>query len=205
MYTCYGSSRHHHRYEKDEWQARLKWVQWFLAWDCSYWEEVGPVAQQKHHGEMMYMPVAISVSHLREVILSCLREKSIEAPIPSVEWIRLQFWPRNLYATTGLWYTGRFDVKFAVQCCQLCWKYPDSKYIALILQYAKEFAVKHTNLPLMISVDDKAIIPVGGPDWPILSGVREDTTDPWLFTTAIEGFGSWLSPIRSCSLSSFFP
>ena len=68
----------------------------------------------------MHMPVAISVSHLREVILSRLREKSIEAPIPSVEWIRLQFWPCNLYATTGLWYTGRFDVKFAVQCRQLC-------------------------------------------------------------------------------------
>ena len=118
------------------------------------------------------MPVAISVSHLREVISSRLREKSIEAPIPSVERIRLQFWPRNPYATTGLRHTGRFDVKFAVQCRQLRREHPDSKYVAVILRYAKEFAVKHSDVSLMISVDDKAIIPVGEPDCPISSGVR---------------------------------
>ena len=85
----------------------------------------------------MYIPVAISVSHLREVISSRLREKSIEVPIPSVKWIRLQFWPRNPYATTVLRNTGRFDVKFAVQCCQLRREHPDSKYVAVILRYAK--------------------------------------------------------------------
>ena len=138
----------------------------------SYIEEVGPAVQERRHGETMYMPVAISVNHLREVISSRLREKSIEASIPSTEWIRLQFWPRNPYASSALRYTGRFDVKFAVQCRQLRREHPDSKYVAVILHYAKEFAVRHSDVTLMISVDDKAIIPVGEPDCPISSGVR---------------------------------
>ena len=86
--------------------------------------------------------------------------------------IRLQFWPRNPYAATALRYTGRFDVKYAVQCRQLRREHPDSKYVAVILRYAKEFAVHHAECTLMISVDDKAIIPVGEPDCPISTGVR---------------------------------
>ena len=55
----------------------------------SYLEEVGPAVQERRHGETMYMPVAIPVNYLREVISSRLREKSVEASIPSAEWIRI--------------------------------------------------------------------------------------------------------------------
>ena len=48
-----------------------------------YLEEVGPAVQERHYDETMCMPAAISVNHLREVISSRLREKSIEASIPS--------------------------------------------------------------------------------------------------------------------------
>ena len=41
----------------------------------TYLEEVDPAVQERRHGETMYMPVAISVSHLREVISSRLAEK----------------------------------------------------------------------------------------------------------------------------------
>ena len=41
---------------------------WFEL--TNYLEEVGPAVQERHHSETKYMPVAISVSHLREVISS---------------------------------------------------------------------------------------------------------------------------------------
>lgn len=121
----------------------------------------------------MYMPVAISVNHLREIISQKLKEKHPgEVPIPSLEWIRLQFLPCNPYTATALRYTGKFNVKYAVQCRQLRHEHPDSKYVAVILRYAKEFAVLHSEYMLMISVDDKAIVPIGEPHQPVSTGVR---------------------------------
>ena len=140
----------------------------------NYLEEIGPAVQERHHGEAMYMPVAISVNHLREIISSKVKEKfpQEEVPIPSLEWMRLQFLPRNPYTATALKYTGKFNVRYAVQCRQLRHEHPDSKYVAVILRYAKEFAVLHSELMLMISVDDKAIVPVGEPHLPVSTGVR---------------------------------
>jgi hypothetical protein len=40
-----------------------------------YLEEIGPAVQEGRHGEAMYMPVAISVNHLREIISGKLKEK----------------------------------------------------------------------------------------------------------------------------------
>ena len=64
-------------------------------------------------------------------------------------------------------------MKYAVQCRQLRREHPDSKYVPVILCYAKEFAVHHSECTLMISVDDKAIIAVGKQDCPISPGVRK--------------------------------
>ena len=114
-------------------------------------------------------------------------------PIPSV--------PCNLYATTVLQYTSKFDVKFAVQCQQLHRQHPDSKYVAVILHYAKEFAVKHSDVTLNISVDDKAIIPIGEPDCLNSFGVRaQSIIGCWQFIPANEGIGSrfplsWIVPL----------
>lgn len=44
--------------------------------------------------------------------------------------------------------------------------------MAIILHYAKEFAVIRSSIIMMISVDDKAIVPVGEPHLPVSSGVR---------------------------------
>ena len=85
----------------------------------------------------------------------------------------------------ALRHTGRFDVKYAVQYRPLCKKHPDAKYVAVILRYAKKFAVKYwectvssTEIIVMISVDDKVIIPVGEPEnqCPL---EYEGTTDLW--------------------------
>ena len=111
-----------------------------------FWEElqkyldVTPV-NERQHGDTMYLPIAVSVRDLRERIRECLLKQfpGDSKPIPSEEWIRLQFWPRNPYANSALHYTGKFKVKYAVQVHQMRKSYPDSRYVAILLQYANFF------------------------------------------------------------------
>ena len=87
------------------------------------------------------MPFVISLRHLQEIISERLQQKFPESThaVPSVEWIRLQFWPANSYTNTALWYTGRFNVKFGIQIRQLRKEHPDSHYVSALLQYVKNF------------------------------------------------------------------
>ena len=48
----------------------------------------------------------------------------------------------------------------------------DSKYVSVLLQYLKEFCVQERDIVNYVSVDDKAIIPVGEPGLPVSSSVR---------------------------------
>lgn len=120
------------------------------------------------------MPIAISVRHLRDIISDRLIQKfpAEEKEIPSLEWIRYQFWPRNSYSSSALRYTGRFAIKFGVQCRQMRKSHPDAHYVNALLQYVKGFVLKFKDFCQYISADDKAIIPVGEPDLPISTGVR---------------------------------
>lgn len=59
----------------------------------------------------MYMPIAISVQDLREAVIKILKNKYDQEAfekinIPSIEWIRLQFQPKNPYAKNAIQYTG---------------------------------------------------------------------------------------------------
>ena len=66
---------------------------------------------ERRHGEAMYMPFALSVKHLRDIIVGHLKEKfpNTEIPVQGLEWIRLQFLPRNPYSAVAQRHTGRFD------------------------------------------------------------------------------------------------
>lgn len=139
-----------------------------------YLDEIVTPVNERRHGDTMYLPIAISVRDLRERIEERLvkRFPGDSKPIPSAEWIRLQFWPRNPYANSALRYTGRFKVKYAIQARQMRKTHPDARYVAVLLQYIKFFAVSLQEQILVFSVDDKAIVPVGEPSNPISSGVR---------------------------------
>uniref|UniRef100_U9SZQ8 Uncharacterized protein n=1 Tax=Rhizophagus irregularis (strain DAOM 181602 / DAOM 197198 / MUCL 43194) TaxID=747089 RepID=U9SZQ8_RHIID len=65
------------------------------------------------------MPVAISIQELRESIIERLKAKHDEEKfstisVPSSEWIRLQFWPKNIY--TGI-SAGLVQVFFCFIIC----------------------------------------------------------------------------------------
>ncbi len=120
------------------------------------------------------MPYAVSVRHLREVIAERLQQKfpGTTPVIPSSEWLRLQFWPANPFTNRAIHYTGRFNVKFGVQVRQLRKEHPDSHYVSALLQYVRHFSVAHQLVMTLVSVDDKAIIPIGEPHCPVSTGVR---------------------------------
>lgn len=83
----------------------------------AFLEEVNPAVDDRRHGETLHMPIAVSIRHLREVIVERLKLKfpGEEKPIPSEEWVRLQFWPKNPFCHSALRHTGRVDVKLSVQ------------------------------------------------------------------------------------------
>lgn len=83
----------------------------------TYLEEVTPAVDDRRHGNTLHMPIPISVGDLRSIVEEHLRTKfpEEEPSLPYIEWIRLQFAPRNPYSSNSLRHTGRYDVKFAVQ------------------------------------------------------------------------------------------
>ena len=75
---------------------------------------------ERRHENILYMPLALSVRDLREIIMERLQiihgnPLPSTIHIPSDEWIRLQFCPTNVTTTRSMHYTSRFNVKFKVQ------------------------------------------------------------------------------------------
>ena len=141
-----------------------------------YLDELGLAVDERRHSGVLHMPIAVSIRHLRDIISERLsaktKESSEDVAIPSEEWIRYQFWPKNPYCASALRYTGRFSVKFGVQSCQLRKSHADAHYVNSLLQYVKAFCVKYREFTMYVSADDKAIVPIGEPDLPVSTGVR---------------------------------
>jgi len=118
--------------------------------------------------------------HLLDIVKIRIEQKypndESKLQLPSLEWLRLQFWLRNPYSSSALLHTGRIDLKFGVQVRQLCQDHVDSHYVSVLLQYLKEFSVQQRDFATYISIDDKAIIPVGNQAI-LFQVVSEDTID----------------------------
>ena len=132
-------------------------------------EHVAAVSERRHGADFLYLPFAISVEDLWQQVKARLPD---DTPVPSNEWIRLQFWPSDPYTSRAMHHTGRFDIKFRVQSRLVRAEHPDSKYVAVQYKYLKHFAVKFREYCLMICLDDKANVPVGEPGRPQATGVR---------------------------------
>ncbi|ESO88574.1 hypothetical protein LOTGIDRAFT_165357 [Lottia gigantea] len=131
----------------------------------AFWEEtqkyievIVPAVHERRHGEQLYLPFIISIEQLRNTIQKRLPTST---DIPSNEWLRLQFWPKNVTSLRALQHTGRFDLKFVVQQRLLRATHPDAKYCAVQYKYLRNFAVKLRNFSKLIYLDDKSIVPLG--------------------------------------------
>ena len=102
-----------------------------VFWDqCSRFlnESVGTAVDDRRHDNVVHLAQAISIRDLRNQV-----EQHCPAgtPIPSLEWIRLQFWPKSHQSKQSCRYTGRLEVKFAVQRRQWRLNHDDAHYLSI--------------------------------------------------------------------------
>lgn len=131
-------------------------------------EQLMPVHERRETSQL-YLPLAISVADLRREVSKRLPEGT---PVPSTEMLRLQFHPLNQHVRTAERLTGRFNVKFRVQSRLARLHHPDARYVSTQYQYLKDFAVRYRQRTIMVCLDDKAVVPVGEPGFPVSTGVR---------------------------------
>ena len=116
------------------------------------------------HGDVAYMAKAISVRDLvQEVTKLCPHE----TPIPSLQWVRLQFCPRNPRAKVASLYRGHFKVKMMVQKSQFCHDHVDQHYYVALFIYTQEHAVKFREHSVFFCGDDQHHIKVEEPGSPL--------------------------------------
>lgn len=136
-------------------------------------EQEAKAVDDRRHGTICHLSVAMSVPDLREIIKSRL---AVDNAIPSVKWLYLQFMPRNPYLKTAFHYTGRFNLKLKVQTRQYSLFHVDAHYAAAVFRYMKEFCIMFRENTCLMCVDDKANIPVGEPGIPLASVARGKRT-----------------------------
>ena len=140
-----------------------------------FWKKLGEkinedsVAHERRLRPVAYMPVAVSV---RALVDSIKAELPDGTPIPGLTTVRLSFWPCNPYLHSSISYSADFKVKRAVQQRMVKVRHDDANYAFNYAFYMKNVAVKFKEYSVFISVDDKAVIPVGEPNIPISTGVH---------------------------------
>ena len=125
-------------------------------------------ADERRHDTITHMARAISLRDLRNQVIKLLPP---DVPIPSLEWIRLQFWPKNK-SIKSLQNTGRFQVKYMVQQRQLRHSHIDSHYAACVFRYIREYAIICRDFCNFICLDDKHRVKVGEPEVPVAAVER---------------------------------
>ena len=104
--------------------------------------EDNSAADERRHG-------SAGVAHLsRWISLSDMIKETVNAcpegtPVPSKSLVRLQFAPRNQYASSALTFTSRIPVQyFKIQRRQLRAQYIDDHYCAALFKYLKHRSIE---------------------------------------------------------------
>ena len=100
-------------------------------------EKALAAVDSRRHGMVCHFALAFSVKDLRDQVV----ERNPDIEVPSIEWIRVQFWPRNPFQKAAARYTGRLQLKHMVQSQQLHADHIDGHYAAAIFKYLKKFAI----------------------------------------------------------------
>jgi hypothetical protein len=103
-----------------------------------------------HHGTVLYIPLALSVRNLCEIIverLNIIHNNSLPSTIhiPSQEWIRLQFCSTNATTIRSMHHTGRFHIKFKVQSWLLQKNSDDAHYCTALFNILENFVFSIIN------------------------------------------------------------
>ena len=116
-----------------------------------------------------HLATAMSANDLYRTVKEQCPENT---PIPSLQWLRLQFWPRNASVRTAASHTGKLRVKFMIQARQFRVSHVDSHYTSALFRYQREFAIRFRSFTTFASLDDKHTIKIGEPGYPLAACER---------------------------------
>ena len=136
---------------------------------CRKYLEESTTVDERRHDEVVHLAKAISARDLLEQVAAMCPEGT---PVPSEQWLRLQFWPKNKTTKTALQYTGNLDIKFMVQARQTRKWHEDAHYCACLFRYLKEYAVMFKQYTNLVFKDDKHHCKVGEPGLPVAAVER---------------------------------
>ena len=122
-----------------------------------------------------HLAMAISARDIHEQVAA---ECDESIAIPSVQWLRLQFWPSKTSAAAKK-NTGRVRVKMMVYARQHRKHHVDTYYASAIFRYQKEFAVRFRTVTTFVCEDDKHTIKVGEPNYPVAAVERREAGNSW--------------------------
>lgn len=102
------------------------------------------IAEERRHGETTWIsPLCVSLNDLMrrcEEEMEKIFPESEHNLVPSYEYFRLQFVPRNNHSQIAKRYYGRFNVKFGLQKRTLHKAHIDQHFGAKQFQYLKSMA-----------------------------------------------------------------
>ncbi|XP_062557356.1 uncharacterized protein LOC134222229 [Armigeres subalbatus] len=135
------------------------------------------VAQERRHGTTSWIsPLCVSLRDLMDICEEKMNQLYPGCPnnnVPSAEYFRLQFTPRNPRNRTAERYYSRFDIKYGLQVRTLRKAHPDQHYGAKQFQYMKMMAGRFHTSSLVFFLDDKAAILVGFEGAPVSATRRQ--------------------------------
>ena len=124
-------------------------------------------ADDRRHG-IPHMSKFFSVHDLIEKVKARIPEG---LPIPSVSTVIHSFAPPNMHAKTAQYYTGKINLKFTIQRCQLCAYHSDAHWCNALFQYLREMAIMYQGECVLLSCDDKVKVDFGEPGAVLSTGV----------------------------------
>lgn len=137
--------------------------------ECEKYINENTAVNDRRHGNVTHLAIALSVRDFVEQVKS---RCSSEVPIPSLEWVRLQFWPKTPNSKAALHHTGRLQVKFKIQQRQWRHYHVDSHYAAAYFRYMREYAIMVREHCIFVCLDDKHKVKIGEPQFPVAAAER---------------------------------
>ena len=92
-----------------------------------------------------------------------------DTPIPSEATVLYSFSPPNMFSKSSQYYTGKINLKHAIQRRLLRSFHADSHYCKALFRYIQEMAIQHKENCLFFSCNDKAKVDYGEPGTPIVT------------------------------------
>ena len=136
--------------------------------------------EERRHNDCLHASEVLSIPDLRRRATENLERKVEQGvigampPVPSVEWVRLQFVPSNDTVAKASIMSGRLGCKRAAQKRNLRKAHVDQHWVNAMTRYILLWLIElhaTTDCVLFLGQDDKAKIPVGD-SVPISTGVR---------------------------------